>query len=174
MFAAHPGDQRYRCLIKYARKTEAESAWRTKALDFIRADIAEQRKKQAGRQSRWQRPIDNSLLVQIMVGDKDIENAWREARAGGCSELLWLQLAQAREADHPEDAIAIYRRQIEPLLRRKNNQSYEEAVAYLDRIHKLMTRLGREDEFKCDLQTLKTEWKRLRNFIKYVERKKWG
>ena len=174
MFAAQPAAKRYRHLMTYARKAKAASAWRTKALDFIRADIAEQRKKQDGRQSRWQRPADNSLLVEIMLGDKDVENAWREAQAGGCSELLWLQLAQAREAEHPEDAVAIYRRQIEPLLRRKNNQSYEEAVAYLGRIHTLMARLGKEDDFKRDLQALKTEWKRLRNFIKYVERKKWG
>ena len=174
MFAAQPTAKRYRHLMTYARKAKAESAWRTKALDFVRADIAKQRKKQDGRQSRWQRPVDNSLLVEIMLGDKDIENAWQEAQAGGCSELLWLQLAQAREADHPEDAVAIYRRQIEPLLSRKNNQSYEEAVAYLGRIHTLMARLGKADEFKRDLQSLKTEWKRLRNFIKYVERKKWG
>jgi len=37
-----------------------------------------------------------------------------------------------------------------------------------------MTGMGKEAEFNQYLLALKTDWKRLRNFIKYVERKKWG
>ena len=116
----------------------------------------------------------HSLLVEIFLWEKDVEAAWAEAQKGGCSNALWLQLAKEREKDHPEDAVAIYRRQVEPLLQQKNNQSYHEAVAFLGKVHALMTGMGKEAEFRQDLLALKMEWKRLRNFIKYVERKKWG
>lgn len=29
-------------------------------------------------------------------------------------------------------------------------------------------------QFNADLRAIKTEWKRLRNFIKYVEKTPWG
>ncbi len=174
VFEQAPVLQYYQRLEKYARKAKAWPDWREKAIDRVREEIA-QRKKRAGRpRSRWERAPDHSVLVEILLWEKEVDTAWAEAQEGGCSNALWLQLAKAREAEHPEDAIPIYRRQVEPLLRQKNNHSYEEAAGYLDRIHKLMAGTGRQTEFKQDLLALKTEWKRLRNFIKYVERKEWG
>lgn len=56
----------------------------------------------------------------------------------------------------------------------KKDDSYQTAVNHLDKVHVLMLGMGRETEFQQDLFALKTEWKRLRNFIKYVERRQWG
>ena len=174
IFQAGPGVERYQALAKYAAKAKAWPEWREKALKHVRGDIA-QRKESAGTpRHRWERTPDHSLLVEIFLWEKDGEAAWAEARKGDCSNALWLQLAKERERDYPEDAVAIYRRQVEPLLQQKNNHSYQEAVDFLGKIHALMTGMGKEAEFKQDLLALKTEWKRLRNFIKYVERKRWG
>jgi uncharacterized Zn finger protein len=173
-FQARPNLDCYQALAKYAAKARAWPDWRDKALKHVRKDIAQRKKNAGGPRRRWEPTPDHSLLVEFFLWEKDVEGAWTEARKGGCSNLLWLQLAKEREKDRPEDAVAIYRRQIEPLLRRKNNHSYQEAVDFLGRIHSLMVGMGKKSEFRQDLLALKTEWKRLRNFIKYVERKKWG
>jgi hypothetical protein len=173
-FEACPGLDRYQSLAKYAREAKAWTEWREEALTHVRKGIVERKKSAGAPRYRWERAPDHSLLVRIFLWENDVEAAWVEARKGDCSNALWLQLAEEREKDHPEDAVTIYRRQIEPLLQQKNNQSYEEAVDYLGQIHRLMVDMGKESEFKQDLLAIKTEWKRLRNFIKYVERKPWG
>ena len=43
-------------------------------------------------------------LVEIYLYEKNSEAAWREAQEGGCSDALWLQLADARQQDDPADA----------------------------------------------------------------------
>ena len=203
IFQAGPGVERYQALAKYAAKAKAWPEWREKALTHVRAthtpaprdlasrrggpsvprDLASRGRKiglgsrrfptqslvPAGRAGRG-----HSLLVEIFLWEKDVEAAWAEAQKGGCSNALWLQLGKEREKDDPADAVAIYRRQVEPLLQQKNNQSYHEAVDFLGKVHALMTRMGKQAEFRQDLLALKAEWKRLRNFIKFVERKKWG
>jgi uncharacterized Zn finger protein len=173
-FQQSPSLERYGALAQYAAKAKAWPEWREKALAHIRNQITQPRKSAGNRYDRWAHKPDHSLLVEIFLWEKDADAAWDEAQKGGCSESLWLQLAKTRENDHPEDAIVIYRRQVEPQLERKNNQSYQTAVDYLDKIHALMTGMSKEAEFNQYLLTIKTEWKRLRNFIKYLEQKKWG
>lgn len=167
--------ERYQQLKKYASKAKVWPEWREKVLTHVRQNITQRKKGFTGRpRSHWEHAPDHSLLVEIFLWEIDGEAAWTEAQKGGCSESLWLQLAKAREAEHPEDAVPIYRRQVEPELNRKNNQSYQVAVDYLEKVHALMIDLGKESEFKQDLLAIKTESKRLRNFIKYVEQKQWG
>lgn len=173
-FEQQPSLERYQVLGQYARKARAWPAWREKALEYVRKDIANHKRGEGTHFGHRMWHTGHSLLVEIFLWEKDQEAAWSEAQKGGCSESLWLQLAKEREKEHPADAVAIYRRQIEPELQRKNNQSYRIAVSYLDKIHVLMTGMGKEAEFQADLLAIKTEWKRLRNFIKYVEQTNWG
>jgi len=173
-FGDRPDLHGYKSLAGYAKRIKVWPEWRERALQHLREDVSKRKKVHVSKGYGWSRTLDHSLLVEIFLWEKDVESAWEEAKRGGCNENLWLQLAKIRETTHPEDAIPIYRRQIEPLLNRKNNQSYEAAIQYLGEINKLMTRMGKESEFKRDLHGIKTEWKRLRNFIKYVERTKWG
>lgn len=173
-FEQAPGLERYKCLATYAEKVGTWSTWRGKALKRIRKETRQRIKDARPRPYHWQTAPDHSSLVEIFLWERNVEEAWREAQKGGCSEFLWLRLAKLREKEHPKDAVGIYRRQIEPLLQRKTNNSYQEAVDFLGQIHKLMVGMNKEAEFKQDLLAIKTEWKRLRNFIKYVERRKWG
>jgi uncharacterized Zn finger protein len=173
-FERQPGLERYKCLAAYAEKAGMWPVWRGKALKRIRTETERRKKESRPCQYRWGTSPDGSVLVEIFLWEGDVKAAWDEAQKGGCSESLWLRLAETREKEYPQDAVAIYRRQIAPLLERKNNNSYQEAVEYLGKIHKLMVGMGKEPEFRQDLLAIKTAWKRLRNFIKYVERKKWG
>lgn len=161
----------YQNLKTHADRIGAWKSWRDKALEYLRLQIAEA--SSGRRKDRWPayREADHSELVRIYLWEKDIESAWREAQEGCCSNSLWLELAGKREKEHPEDALSIYQRQIEPVLDRKNNEAYEEAVDFLRKIRELMVRLGRESEFTDYATKLRAAHKAKRNFMKLLDRK---
>jgi uncharacterized Zn finger protein len=107
--------------------------------------------------------------VKILLWEKDAEAAWREARDGGCSSDLWLELAARREKDHPEDALPIYLGRIEPTLAQKHNEAYKDAVGLLRKIGGLMARLGRGEEFVGYLASIRADHKPKRNFMKLLD-----
>ncbi len=164
----------YNKLKEHADKVKPESAWqiwREKALEFIRRDIAEKKKNKSG---GWHfRPADNSLLVHIFLSENLAEEAWQEANKGGCSENLWLKLANIREKEHPVDALKIYQDRIEPKIKETNNQAYDQAVLWIKKVKSLMSQLGRESEFEDYLAALRVNYKIKRNFIKLLDSTKW-
>jgi len=176
----------YQDLARYAKKLKCWEKWREKAFARMRATVKKEKadfeRKVASRLPRGGRaffrwappPPDHSLLVAVLLWEKDEVGAWAEAQKGNCSDRLWLDLAKRREQNHPADAIEIYRRQVVPLIEQTNNDAYEQAVKLMGRVHGLMKEISQEMEFRAWLLELKSEYKRKRNFIKYVERKAWG
>ncbi len=110
--------------------------------------------------------------MRIFLWEGDAEAAWQEAQEGDCSEDLWVQLAALREKDHPEEALEIYQRQIEPLVNQKNNQAYEQAAKYVGKARELMKRLKREAEFNTYLEGLRKAHKPKRNFMALLDKMK--
>lgn len=119
-------------------------------------------------------PVENrSLLVEIFLWEGADEMAWQEAQAGGCSKQLWLKLAERRQQTHPEDALPIYEREIEPLIQETNNTAYANAVSFLQKVHQLMVRLDRQAEFNALVAHLRQTYKAKRNFIALLEKQRW-
>jgi uncharacterized Zn finger protein len=173
-FEENPDLGRYGSLREHAGKVKPESAWpewREKALALIRRKITESRKRKAD--SRFHRPLNNSLLVEIFLSENLTEEAWREANDGGCSEYLWLKLAGIREKEHPADALEVYRARVERKIEETNNQAYQQAAEWVQKVRELMTRLGREPEFEDYLVALRVNYKIKRNFIKLLDSIKW-
>ena len=77
------------------------------------------------------------------------------------SEMKGNLAAGAEQAD----AAGIYRKQIDPIVSRTNNEAYREAVELLRRIKKLMARLGQNAEFTQFLAALRETHRRKRNFM---------
>ena len=124
--------------------------------------------RKADRWSRWVPPAHSSL-VEIYLWEKDVESAWQEAQVGGCSDHLWMGLAKLREKDHPADAVAIYRKQIDPIFSRTNNEAYREAAELLRKVKKLMSRLDQDAGFAELLAALRGTHRRKRNFLAMVK-----
>ncbi|MEN8179101.1 MAG: DUF6880 family protein [Pseudomonadota bacterium] len=169
-FERHPGLVTYQKLKKHADRNKSWPEWRDRAMKHLRVVLKKEAEKTA--RNRWSHAYrgGHSDLVEIFLWEKDIEAAWREAQAGGCSKGLWLQLAGLREKQHPQDAIAVYREQISPIVEQTNNEAYAEAADLLRRVEKVMNRLGEQATFQQYLNAVRTEYKRKRNFMKLLER----
>jgi uncharacterized Zn finger protein len=174
-FVRIPDLERYHKLRVHARKSRQWVIWQDRAILEIRRALAQKKETMTRSKGpmRLYNRLDHSVLVQIFFEEDDPEAAWIEAKTGGCSDALWMQLALQREKDHPEDSLSIYRQQIEPLINRKSKEAYQEAMKILVRIRGVLLSLGRAGEFEAFLQAINFEHNRKRNFMKLIEKKKW-
>lgn len=166
-FTRHPGLSAYTRLEKSASRAKAWTAWRVKALAWLRAEL---KRPDRGRSTWHWTAGGHTLLVEIFLHEGDSDAALAEARSGGCTRDAWMELARARENNHPHDAAAIYCESIDAIVERKHNQAYDEAAALAGRIKALMARAGQTNEFTSWLDTLRAKHKAKRNFMQRMER----
>ncbi len=172
-FVEHQSLERYQLLKSHADRIDAWPAWRTRALEATRASIVEKQCTARPIRHRWETMLDGSPLVRIYLWEGELEPAWQEAVALGCSDALWHELAVTRETDHPADALPIYQREVNALLEMKRNDAYEAAVKLLGRILTLMIRLGTERDFPTYLASVRAAHGRKRNFTKLLDKARW-
>jgi uncharacterized Zn finger protein len=173
-FSERPYIETYKTLERHAKKPENWPEWRERALIEIRRRIVKAKDQSRGQsRSHWMRPgNDHSLLVEIFLYERDIDAAWSEAQAGGCSGNLWLQLAAEREKAHPADAARVYLKQAEAAVAATQNGRYDDSVRMLLKAGAAMKRTGQSAEFVRHLDALRAKYKIKRNFIKLVEQKR--
>lgn len=172
-FIESPSLEQFKKLKTHADRTGQWQPWREKAFGYLREHIAGAKHERQKSGWAWYRKADHSELVRIFLWEKDVEAAWREAQEGGCSNNLWLELAAKRDKAYPEDALSIYQGQIGPTVNGKNNEAYREAVGLLRKVHELMVRLGRKDEFANYLNEVRAAHKPKRNFMKLLDHARW-
>ena len=174
-FAENSALAMYRMLEKHAGKASSwRPHWRDKALAHIRTGLDEEPPAPSGKHTIWRLPpADGTVLVEIFLYEEDVATAWREAQSRGCASRLWLELAGRREKTHPADAIAIYRKHVDDLLRQTGNPVYEQAVNYLDKIRNLHQGADGKAAFQAYLQDLRNTQKRKRNLMKMLDGKGW-
>lgn len=169
-FTERPGLENYTILKEHANRTKQWPGWRQRALEYIRAMIADAKKAKSETQQYWRSDRDHSMLVEIFIWERDIDAAWHESQIGGCSDYLWMQLAELREKDYPADAITIYQARVDPIVEQTNSRAYHEAILLIKKLRELMKRSGREQEFAQYVSSLKAEYNRKRNFMKMLNR----
>ncbi len=173
-YSDSPGLQAYQKLKAHADRIGQWSAWREKALGFLRESVARAKQDKRKDPWAWSPRRDHSDLVSIFLWEKDVDAAWREAREGSCSDALWMELAVKREKQHPDDALTVYLQQIEPTIAEKQNDAYVEAVHLMRKARRLMIRLGREDEFPRFLESVRRAHKPKRNLMRLLDEAKWS
>ncbi|MGH2990484.1 MAG: DUF6880 family protein [Solirubrobacterales bacterium] len=169
LFEDHPGLASYQELKPYAERAGKWSETRDRALDVLRDRTAAAREERRRRGYGWSHYMDATELVRIRLWEGDVEAALREARAGGCSQDVWLTLAERLDDTQPEEALAIYRDQVEPTINRKTKADYQDATELLTRIRELMARIGHADEFPAYLEEVRAAHRRKRNLMKLLD-----
>ena len=137
--------------------------WRDRALARLRAELPAAR-GQAEPGPRVARG-DGSRLVEVLLDENLIDDAWAAAVADGCRADLWLLLAGRREQEHPEDALTVYRRQIDQTLAAAGLHAYREAVDLLLRGRALWRRARREADYDHYLAALRSTHRKKRAFL---------
>jgi uncharacterized Zn finger protein len=153
-----PGVETYQRLVEHARRAGLWQDRHERALALLRERIASKTPARYG--------PDNSALVAVLLLDGNSEQAWIEAQAGGCRRDQWLELARLREAEHPEDALPIWREEVDREIGAMNNQSYANAVVTIERVGRLMSAAGRGDQFAPYVTGVREAHRRKRNLMK--------
>jgi hypothetical protein len=161
-FVAMPSRRGYR-LLRSVCQSGAWPAWREKAFAQVRALVAGQRAHDRSDS------CEGDLLIEMLIDEGRVDAALAEAKQSGCSPAAWLDIAAACEAEHPEEAIVIYRNQIEITLQRTGNRVYDEAVARVRKIGELFARIDRPGEFRRWLVELKGRYRARRNLVRRLE-----
>jgi len=166
----------YQRLCEQARLAGVWEDNRTRALAKLRrqveTEIAAASRKKSGRPQPWA-VCDASALVSVFLFEGDVDQAWSEAQAAGCSRALWLELARLREQDHPSEVIPIWQREVERAIDAKNNHAYAEAVATIARIRTLMVAADHEEAFPPYAAQLRARHKAKRNLMKLFDQHHW-
>ncbi len=164
LFEASQTLETYQKLITEAGEIRKRTKWQTKAIDSIRKTIAATQTK---KQSYWNQK-DNSLLVEVFLWEGDPEQAWIEAKAGGCFVPLWVKLCKKREADFPDQVYPVYMQLAEQIVMRKNNDAYHDAIKQIKCARHLAEECEQPTAFAAMLSKIKMMHKPKRNFMKYL------
>lgn len=173
VFARLPELDRYRTLKSFAERAGAWPEWRDRALETVRrgaeTNLARQGGAQGYERNRWTHP-PGSALVDILLWEGELDAALDAARRLDCHSRLWLELARRIEAARPDDAVAVYRREVEIALRISERAAYAEAVALLVRMKALMSRIGRGGEFAAYASSVRSSNSRRPAFLELFDR----
>jgi len=172
-FTERPDLQEFQALKTHAERFDAWPQWREKAHGHLRTLLAEEKAATPKRPAPWRKKPDGSTIVRVLIWEKKLEAAWKEAREDGCSEDLWFELARLREKDHPEDAIPIYQRRVEMELASKDTARYQEAVRTLKDIQRQMKAAGVQEQFPVYRLTVRDAHRQKRNFVKLLDQVPW-
>lgn len=153
----------FRKLKLHADRAGEWPEWRGRALDEIRLRISTVKNTRIG--------CDHSMLVEFLLDEGNLEEAWKEALDGGCTRDLHLQLTILREAEHPLDALPVYRNFAENAI---VNGRYDDGVEWLERAAAVLKRLDRSAEIPEYLERIYLKYKAKKNFTqRFNERREW-
>ena len=155
----------YQRLAEHARRVGSWPAWREWALDRVRDELS---RREAPRY-RWQPPVDAGLLVEIFLWEGDPDQAWDEARRGGCSGPVVMRLARACRDRRPAEVIPLYEKEVESLIEGRTNGAYAQAVELLDEVEALFAQAGNTDGFPDYVAGLRRRHKPKRNLMKLLD-----
>jgi len=168
-FRDNPSLHSYQRLEEFARAAEDWEEWRSQALAHLRRSFSINSGKPGNVGASihgWRyAKRDYSLLVEVFLHEGQEADAWAEAQAGGCSDTLWLRLAELREKQQPADAKAIYVRLGEQSVLRASG-NYDDGVALLERAAAQAHALGKSAEFEAELDLFLRKHKAKRNLQK--------
>jgi hypothetical protein len=169
-FRDAPDLEKYKRLERFARAADDWEDWRRQALALVRKSISGkgEGKPQSGigfpRGWGYPKP-DHTLLVEIFLYEKRLDEAWAEAQAGGCYDRLWVELAEIRMKDHPADAKAVFMRLGEQSITRASGD-YSESVGLLEKAAAAARLAGISGQFETELEALLMKNKARRNLLK--------
>lgn len=167
MFEREPSTRTWELLRRCAgRDGSWEHEWKPWALDHARDHVAREKTAPSSRLFRYS--LGNSLLVEIHLLEDELEEAWNAAR-GGCTHPLMRRLGERLASEYPERAAKAWMQLVEPVINRKKNDAYDEAVKMMRRIGEWMQKAGKEREFSAWVAGIRQQHRAKRNLMKRMD-----
>ncbi|MBX7549261.1 hypothetical protein K1Y78_14715 [Streptomyces sp. tea 10] len=158
-FAARRSLVAYQQLRTVARAAGCWQVEREPALVLLRTDAGQ-------RQRSWH---GGPVLVDALLDDGDVDAAWGAAAETRAHDRQWLALADRARIARPADALGVYLRLAEPLMKQTGNTVYDQLTGLLLSMRDCHHRLGTEDEFTAYLASLRAGQKRKRNLMRLLD-----
>ena len=172
-FRSDPSLESYRCLLDEAGQAPgARDEWSQRCVAGLRARVAGEESTGTA-SARRVGSATAAVLVEILLYEGLLDEAWRGALAFGCGRETWMTLARAREKTHPLDAIDVYEPEVLALIDRKKTAYYESAVDLMDRTRRLADSAGEPERFTGLLERVRTEHRAKRNLKKLLDERGW-
>ena len=168
-FEQLPSLDGYRRLVREAAQVDERARRQTAAIEYLKRSLDDAVRARSEHQAH----NVAATIVEVLLFEGDIDEAWRFATEHECAQRLWMQLAWARERAHPEDAIPIYEREIETLIEKKNDSGYRAAVKLMAHVESLQARLERTDAFADFIERVRSVHGRKTNLMRRVAAKGW-
>jgi len=168
-FERRPSLDSYRRLVREADAADAGERRRADALALLQRALSNA--ERSG--SRPHVEHLSTTIVEVLLYEGRVDDAWRTATERDCDQRLWMQLARAREPGRPEDAIPAYEREVQALIAKKNDGGYRDAVKLMAHVESLHARLGQPDAFARFVERVRAAHGRKTNLMRRVDAKGW-
>ena len=112
-------------------------------------------------------------LVDILLFEGMVDDAWDAANDYGCRAQTWLTLARARQESYPLDAIDVYESAALAIIDRKKADQYQSAVDLMVRVRRLADSAGKPRRFASLLERVRTEHKAKRKLKSLLDAQGW-
>ncbi len=150
--------------------------WQRPTLEYyqdvksIAAELGDWPERQAVILARLTKQEAYALLTRIYLLENDVEAALKTLPQVRYSGSLAMEVAQAAEAGHPREAIRLYQQQATQLIAARGRGNYAEAAGYLQRVKKLLLRLGERDKWEEIIRTVRDQKPRLPALLDELKR----
>lgn len=84
----------------------------------------------------------HGVLVQVLLAEGDVDGAWEAAQTGGCENAVWVQVATARGAEYPADAMKVFQVLGARELDGGNRSAYQSGAALIRQAHRFAEAAG--------------------------------
>ncbi|MEP7160705.1 MAG: DUF6880 family protein [Dermatophilaceae bacterium] len=169
-FEAHPSHVTYEELLQVADPLGCRDEQRRWALTFARTAAEQSGASAQGDASGRETSGGADVLIDIALGEADLEGAWAAAKEYGVG-YQGLALAKASRGTYPRRAADLYLKELEPSLAYADSRSYRRVAANLVDIGGLFEAAGEVADFEAYVRELRETYKRRTAFIAALDAK---
>jgi hypothetical protein len=117
--------------------------------------------------ARWSPARD--LLLELLMLEKRLAEAWEIVRSHGCGEPQLMELAEASEDDHPDAVLSVYAQAVERLAASGGQGNYAQAAKLVARMKSIRQRLGANKDHAVFVVNLMNRHRAKRNLLKLLQ-----
>ena len=117
--------------------------------------------------------LSGAELVESLLHDDELEEALAAAKEQGCHQAQWSVLAARLTETRPDEALQIYRSQLEELLERADTARYNAVVKHLGTMRGCYAAQGDLAGFAAEVALLRQRFARPTALIARIDAAKW-